>query len=74
MAWVKAVLVLLQIVKSIMDYLGRNALIQEGERRQIAQELAAVVAAGQISKEVRDEISKLTDSQVDDRLGPDFRP
>lgn len=73
MGWLKAALLLLQIVKSIMDYLERQGAIAEGERREVAKQLAAVAAAAQIAKEVQDEIAKLSPSQVDDALSRDFR-
>lgn len=73
MGWLKAALLLLQVVKTIMDYLERQAAINEGERREVAKQLAAVAAAAQIAKETQDEIAKLSPSQVDDALGSDFR-
>lgn len=73
MTWIKAALALLQIVRSIMDYLERRAAITEGERREVAKTLAAIAASAQIAMETRNEIDKLTDAQVDDALGPDYR-
>ncbi len=73
MSWIKAALLLLQVVKSIMDYLERNSAINEGERREVAKQLAAVAGAAQVARETKEEISRLTDAQVDDALGPDFR-
>lgn len=73
MSWIKAALLLLQIVRQIMDYLERSAAVQEGERRQVAQQLAAIAAAAQIAKETQEEISRLTDAEIDDALRGDFR-
>ena len=73
MTWIKAALALLQIVRSIMDYLERRAAIQEGERREVAKQLAAIAAAAQISIETKAAIDRLTDAQVDDALTGDFR-
>lgn len=73
MTWIKAALALLQIVRSIMDYLERRAAIQEGERREVAKSLAAIAASAQISIETKEEIARLTDAQVDDALTGDFR-
>jgi len=72
--WIKAAFALLQIIRAIMDYLERNRLIQQGERQQFARELAALAKAVNISQEVKDEIAKLSDAEVDKRLDPDFRP
>ncbi len=74
MTWVKIVLILLQLTRNILAMVEREKAIAEGERRQIAAQLAAVAAAAQISNEVREEIGKLTDAQVDDALDGDFRP
>jgi hypothetical protein len=70
----KVALTLLQITKSIITWLERQSAINEGERRILAQELAAVAAAAQISAEVRADVEKMTDAQVDDALAGDFRP
>lgn len=56
-----------------MDYLERSAAVQEGERRQVAQQLAAIAAAAQIAKETQEEISRLTDAEIDDALRGDYR-
>ena len=74
MTWIKAALLLMQIVKSILDYLQRNAAIKEGERREVAKQLAAIAASAQIAKETSEEIARMTDAQVDDALSGDFRP
>ena len=74
MTWVKIVLLLLQLSRSILAWLEREKAIKEGERRILAQELAAVAAAAQIASEVRAEVEKLFDAQIDDALAGDFRP
>lgn len=73
MTWVKIVLLLLQLAKSIMAYLEREKAIAEGERREVAKQLAAIAASAQISIETRAEIDRMTDAQVDKSLDPDFR-
>lgn len=73
MSWLKLAVLLLQVVRSIMDYLERQSAIKEGERRQIARELAAVAAAAQIRIEVSGKVKGMTDAQVDDALRGDFR-
>jgi hypothetical protein len=61
------------LARSILSWLEREKAIKEGERREVAKQLAAVAASAQIANEVRDEIGKLTDAQVDDALAGDFR-
>lgn len=73
MTWLKIAYLLLTIVKSIMTYLERERAIAEGERREIAKQLAAVAASAQVSMEVRAEIEKMTDAEIDKSLDPDFR-
>jgi hypothetical protein len=70
----KVALTLLQITRSIIAWLERQSAIKEGERRILAEELAAVAAAARISAEVRANVEKMTDAQVDDALAGDFRP
>jgi hypothetical protein len=74
LTYIKIVLLLLQLARSILSWLEREKAIKEGERREVARQLAAVAAAAQIAAETRDEISRLTDAQVDDALSGDFRP
>lgn len=70
---VKIVLILLQLARSILSWLEREKAIAEGERREVAKQLAAVAASAQIAMEVRNEIDRLTDAQVDAGLDGDFR-
>ena len=74
MTWLKIALILLQLSRSILAWLEREKAIAEGERREVAKQLAAIAASAQISNETREEISRLTDAQVDDALDGDFRP
>lgn len=73
MTYIKIVLILLQLARSLLAWLEREKAIKEGERREVAKQLAAVAAAAQIKAETQQEISRLTDAQVDDALNPDFR-
>ena len=70
---VKIVLILLQLARSILSWLEREKAIAEGERREVAKQLAAVAGAAQVAMEVRQEIDRLTDAQVNDALAGDFR-
>jgi hypothetical protein len=74
MSGIKIVLILLQLTRSILSWLERERAIAEGERREVAKQLAAIAASAQIARETADEISRLTDAQVDDALSGDFRP
>lgn len=73
MTYLKIVLLLLQLARSIMAWLEREKAIKEGERREVAKQLAAIAAAAQIKAETQQEISRLSDAQVDDSLSGDFR-
>ena len=70
---VKIVLILLQLARSILSWLEREKAIAEGERREVAKQLAAIAGAAQVAMEVRQEIDRLTDAQVNDALAGDFR-
>jgi hypothetical protein len=74
MIYFKFALLLLQIVKVFADKFVRDEAIKEGERRQFSRELAALARAAQVSKEVRDEVDRMTDDEIDDALRGDFRP
>jgi hypothetical protein len=74
LTWIKVVLILLQLARSILSWLERERAIKEGERREVAKQLAAIAASAQIANETRDEIARMTDAQVDDALSGDFRP
>jgi len=73
MTWIKAAFLLLQIVRSILDYLERRDAISEGERREVAKQLAAVGAAARLRLEVRANVGKMTDAEIDDALRGDYR-
>lgn len=63
----------LQVASMVFSHLEKQRLISEGERRQIAKELAAVASSAAASKKVREEVERLSDAEVDDRLAGDFR-
>ena len=73
MTYIKLVVLLLQIVQSIIKRMNDNKLIAEGEQRVIAQQLAAVANAAKISIEVRKDVGKKTDAEIDDALRGDYR-
>jgi hypothetical protein len=73
MTYVKLALLLVQLATAVIQYVQRRQLISEGERRQIAREMANAARLTGIAKEVREEIGKLTHAEVDDALRDDFR-
>lgn len=73
MIWIKLVVLLLQVTQSIIRYMNERQLLAEGERRVIAQELKAVAKAAEIAQNVRTDVGKKTDAEVDAALGPDYR-
>lgn len=70
---IRAVILALQIVASVIQYLERRRLINEGERRQINLQLEAVARAAAISKQVRTSVGKLNDDEINAALRGDFR-
>lgn len=67
------VLLLLQVTRLVLSHMERSRLIKEGEREQIARELARVAQAGALAKEIRSEVGKLSDDEVDAALRGDYR-
>lgn len=72
-AWIKLVVLLLQVSRSIIGYLERQQAIQEGQRMMLAKELQAVAAAAKISHEVQASIDGMSDEDVDAALSGDYR-
>ena len=64
---------LLQVVQQIFKTLEQRRLISEGERRQIVKELNAITLAAKIAKEVREDVAKKTDDEIDTALRGDYR-
>lgn len=73
MIYFKFAVLLLQITQSLIRWMEEKRMIEEGERRIIAEELAKVAKAAKISKQVRQDVEKKTDAEVDDGLRGDFR-
>lgn len=69
----RLVVALLQLASGLLRYLERQRLIQEGERRQIARELARTAQAAALAYSIKKDISELTDEEVDAALRRDFR-
>lgn len=63
----------LQAAALVFTYLERQRLMAEGERQQVAKELASVARAAAVSKRVREEVDALSAKEVDSRLADDFR-
>jgi hypothetical protein len=70
---IKAALLLLQITAAVIQYLERKRLMTEGERRQLAREMAKTATLTGLAKQVREEIGRMTHVEVDDALRGDFR-
>lgn len=69
----RLVLLLLEVTRQILSYMETNRLIKEGERQQIARELARAAQAAALANKVRDEVDKLSDDEVDAALRGDYR-
>jgi putative heme iron utilization protein len=74
-SWVSLVIALLKLANSIYGWLHDNALIKEGEDRQIAKALAEMARRSTVLKQVAAGVDKMTDKQVIDALDKsgDFR-
>lgn len=66
-------ILLLQVTRQILAYMERSRLIAEGERKQIVRELVKAAEAAALTKQVRDEVDKLSDDEVDAALRGDYR-
>lgn len=66
-------ILLLQVTRLVLIHMEKNRLIKEGERRQIAREMARVAQAASLAKQIRDEVDKLSDDEVDAALRGDYR-
>lgn len=67
------VLLLLQVTRLVLSHMERTRLIKEGERQQIAREMARAVQAASLADQIRAEVDKLTDDEVDAALRGDYR-
>lgn len=66
-------ILLLQVTRLVLIHMEKNRLIKEGERKQIAREMARVAQAASLAKQIRDEVDKLSDDEVDAALRGDYR-
>lgn len=73
MTWIKLVLLGFQMITALIQYLERQRLIKDGERQQIAREMAKTAALMGVAKQVREEIGRMSRDEVDDALRDDFR-
>ena len=65
---ISGILTLLRIVSWMMKRAERSGLINEGARRQLAKDVSAVIEAGDLAHDVRQEIASMTEDEVDDIL------
>lgn len=70
---IRFAILLLQVAKQLFNYLERRQLIAEGERRAIAAELVRVAQVSNITNEIRLEVSRMSDEEVDAALRGDYR-
>jgi hypothetical protein len=71
--YVKVVLLVLQAVTSLIRFLEEKRLISEGERQEVARELARAMEIVARAKKIRDHVGKMTDAEIDAALRGDFR-
>lgn len=70
---IKLAILLLQLATMTIRYLEERRLISEGERREVARELARAAQVTGLAKEVREQVGKMTDEEVDAALRGDYR-
>jgi len=68
MIWGKIILLLLQMAHSLLELAEKNKWISEGEQRAIAASSLEVARKVSIGKKILEEVSGLSDQQVDDAL------
>ena len=56
----------LRLILFAVNWAKKRALLNEGARRQLAKDLSAVIEAGELASEVRQEIASMTDDQIDE--------
>ena len=57
-----------QIIATIAVFLQRKSLIQSGEQIQLAKTLAKIARAADIADEIRHDVLRMTDDEINDIL------
>lgn len=68
MNWVSLALALLKFSNGLMAMAQRRGHINEGRRRQIADELASIAKSAKAAREARNAIDAMSDEDVIDAL------
>lgn len=68
MTWASLILLVLRLVHSLVEAGKKHHWISEGEQRAIAASSLEVTKKVAIGKKILEEVSGLTDAQVDDAL------
>lgn len=71
MTWVKLLLLVLNIVKRIATTVQESKLLEAGEAKEVARSLAEISRQLGISQAVREEVSKMSDEDLDKDLRDD---
>lgn len=66
--WARIAILLLQIVDKLTDYLREQRYTDQGYDKAIAELNAKILRKSQYAKEALDNISSLSDADVDERL------
>jgi hypothetical protein len=72
-SYIKVVLLGIQIITSVIRYLESKRLMNEGARRQIAQELERAQILVARAQKIQTKVGTMTDEEVDAALRGDFR-
>jgi ribosomal protein S7 len=67
------VVLILKIAYQGISWLSRRQMLNEGAQQQIATELLKIAKASGTAKTIRAEVEKMSDAELDNALGGDFR-
>jgi hypothetical protein len=71
--WFSLALALLKFANMLLEWRLRESLLNEGEKRQVAKQLAEITKRTSLLKEVDEKIEKATDQEILEVLKNDFR-
>jgi hypothetical protein len=66
--WVNLIILILQVVNKLIDYVQNQGLIQQGHDEEIANQALAIAKKTAKGKEIMEKIDAMSETQVDDAL------
>jgi len=67
-SWVSLALAIIKLANVILTKARENELISQGEDKEIAKQTAAILTQSKFAKDTMQQISSLSEQQVDDVL------